>query len=100
MNYLSKIKKYFRFYTNVFHATEDVVKLTETRLYTKMKRDELHRLAMKTTELGVSGIIATKNPVIISLTTFGKRLYEVYLTIFSSPGSFSKSFPIIVLNAV
>lgn len=81
MEILESIHAYFHLCATIANSTEDSVKRAEDRLYCTMKKDALHKAALETTRKGVTHEKLAEYPVIVSLTTHGKRLYEVYLTI-------------------
>lgn len=81
MEILNSIKGYLHLGATITTATSGMINEARHRLYCALKKDTLCRLAIDTTRKGVSQNVIADYPVIVSLTTHGKRLYEVHLTI-------------------
>ena len=81
MDIFKSIRSYLHFCATIAGTTEDSVCRAEARLYSTLRKNELNRNALETTSRGVIDNQIAEHPVIVSLTTHGKRLYEVYLTI-------------------
>lgn len=81
MNMISKIRSYFRFYSTIINATESSVKISTERLYSKLVMRDLYYKSINETRKGVSEQTVSDAPVVVSLTTYGKRLLSVHLTI-------------------
>lgn len=77
------LKNQFRHDRNMKQLlAEHLVRLEEiTLLLEKVRLDRLKELTLHTKETGVSKDKLCDYEVIVSLTTFGKRIYDVYLTI-------------------
>ena len=81
MGFLQSIYTYLHLSASIADATKGIVNALERRVYCFLKKEALHGYSVETTRKGVSHDVIADNPVIVSLTTHGKRLYEVYLTI-------------------
>lgn len=81
MEILKSIQSYLHIGATITRATEGLINVAEHRLYCVMKKDSLHRVAIEAMETGIIHDKIAEKPVIVSLTTHGKRLHEVYLTI-------------------
>lgn len=81
MKILKKLHAYLHLCATISSTTERSIKMAEERIYSSLRKEELHKDAMNSTKKGVTQNKIAEYPVIVSLTTYGKRLYEVYLTI-------------------
>ena len=61
--------------------TPDLVEATTTRLLQELRRERLLEAALQSKEAGIVATKAGETPFIVSLTTYGKRFYEVCTTI-------------------
>lgn len=61
--------------------TPNLTEATTTRLLQELRREKLLEAALQNKEAGVVAPTAGETPVIVSLTTYGKRFYEVCTTI-------------------
>lgn len=77
MNLIDKVKSYLK--------SKDYVELLMDKLHKKIEFDvysiEMQKSALTCTERGVTEKLYCEYPVVVSLTTYGKRLNDVYLTI-------------------
>ena len=63
------------------HITPGLIEAAATRLLQEQRRERLLQAALQGQEAGVAATTAGETPVIVSLTTHGKRFYEVCTTI-------------------
>lgn len=77
MGLFGRIRKYLDYKTYL----EDVRRRAVYEAAYNAKADELTRKMIESSESGVSGERGHEREVIVSLTTYGKRLYDVYLAI-------------------
>ena len=80
MNLIQKIKKFMHLHQTI----EDVVKFYIERTEKKVDKLQLYHMkqtALKSTERGVTDAKISDHEVIVSLTSYSKRIYEVYLAI-------------------
>jgi len=61
--------------------TPNLTEATTTRLLQELRREKLLEAALQNKEAGVVSPAVGETPVIVSLTTYGKRFYEVCTTI-------------------
>ncbi len=62
--------------------TPSIVEATAAKVFMGIRREQLLASALHSEERGVAGMREKENtPVIVSLTTYGQRLYEVTMTI-------------------
>lgn len=81
MGILQSIHSYLHLTATVADATKGIIEALERRVYCSLKKEMLHKVSMETTREGITYDTIAECPVIVSLTTYGKRLYEVYLAI-------------------
>lgn len=81
MSIFNSIRAYLHLGATISEATVGTVNAAEKRFLCAQKKDALLMLALNTVEKGVTVETIAERPVIVSLTTHGKRLYEVPMTI-------------------
>lgn len=81
MRLLQSIHSYLHLNATIADGTKGIVQAMERRVYCTLKKEMLQRYALDTTKEGISHDLIAECPVIVSLTTYGKRLYEVFLAI-------------------
>lgn len=80
MNLIQKIKKFMHLHQTI----EDVVKFYIERTEKKVDKLQLYHMkqtALNSTERGVTNAKISDHEVIVSLTSYSKRIHEVYLAI-------------------
>lgn len=73
MSIFSKLKTLF--------VSRAYIKQEANRVIYQVKADQLTSYAIHSTESGISDTMYCDSEIIVSLTTYGNRLYDVYLTI-------------------
>lgn len=81
MNLFNSIRAYLHLGATISEATTGTVVAVEKRLFCAMKKEALQMLTLNAVSKGVTEKTIAERPVIVSLTTHGKRLYEVPMTI-------------------
>lgn len=85
MNVIRKIKSYLHLQKNIVESvkviTESQMVSSVDSLYYKKRYDELTENALKSSVSGVSDTKYGECPIIVSLTTHAKRIYDVHVAI-------------------
>lgn len=81
MSLFNSIRAFFHLGATISEATRGLVTVAEKRLLCALKKDALQTLTLNAVNKGVTAETIAECPVIVSLTTHGKRLYEVHMTI-------------------
>lgn len=81
MNLIQSLKSYLHLQRDINVFTKDTIEKSINSLYYKLKVDDLTNKTLFSHEKGICDKSIGDEDVIVSLTTFGMRLYEVYLAI-------------------
>lgn len=85
MKWLRKIKSYLHLQANIVESVNGYSRVQSARIVNEVrfrfKYEELTSKALNDTEMGVSSRKYTNHDIIVSLTTHGKRLYDVHTAI-------------------
>ena len=75
MNIIKRLKEKY------LNSVESIVRKCNSQLFFNQVSEELTEKALFSKELGINREKVCEHEVIVSLTTYGKRLYDVYLPI-------------------
>ena len=81
MGLISKIKNFLHMQRGIVESTKLIVEASEKRLYYNNKVEELNRCVVNSTRKGITEDKIAETDVIVSLTTHGYRINDVYLAI-------------------
>lgn len=81
MSIFNSIRAYLHLGATISEATVGIVTAAEKRLFCALKKEALLTQTLNAVDKGVTAETIAECPVVVSLTTHGKRLYEVPLTI-------------------
>lgn len=81
MEFLSSLKSYLHLQRDINLSTEEALNRKIHELYYLQQVNQLTKETLTSSQRGVVSTSHCNEEIIVSLTTYGKRLYEVYLAI-------------------